>query len=444
MAAPFPSAIFWLCAALLATAIIAGGSSQFGMVSTAVVELASLPVLGLASWTVARRRFTGIAWPLGILVVGAAIAAAQMIPLPLDLWRALPGRPNALAAIAAAGGDPSWLPASLAPDATARALLSLLPGAAIFLAASALDGSARRKLVWLLLGLGGVSAVVGLAQATGRVPSAYTVTNQGMAVGFFANRNHLASLLCLCLPFAAAIVRPAHRGYSRGLRNSAITAAATGSLLLLGVAATGSRAGLMLAVLGLLGAAALLSRGRIQTAAERPWLPALLAIGAVLALAALQFTRIGAFDRVGVLDEGRSIVTATTLATAGKYAPIGSGLGTFVPAYAAAEPLKALTSEYFNHAHDDWAELWLEGGIFLALVILAFLAWFALASRSAWRKSTGAVSSGDAALARAASVAISLAWIHSAADYPLRTIAMIAVFGLACALLTPASDYRCR
>ena len=435
MTAPPPSAIFWLCAALVVTAIVAGGSSQFGMVSTAVVELASLPLLGLAGWIVARRRFAGIGWPLGVLAAGTAIAAAQMVPLPLDLLRALPGRSEAL--VATASGHPFWLPASLAPDATARALLSLLPGTAIFLAASTLDGSARSKLVWLLLGLGGVSAIVGLAQATGRVPSAYTVTNPGMAVGFFANRNHLASLLCLCVPFAVAIVRPRRRGDSRDQRKSAMAAAAIGALLLLGVAATGSRAGLMLAVLGLLGAAAVLARGRSQTVAQRPWIPALVAVGAVLTLAALQFTRIGAFGRVGVLDEGRSVVTAVTLATAGKYAPIGSGLGTFVPAYAAAEPLKALTSEYFNHAHDDWAELWLEGGIFLALVILAFLAWFVLASRSAWQKSAGSGSSSDAALARAASVAIGLALIHSAADYPLRTIAMMAVFGLACALLTP-------
>ena len=438
MTAPLPTAIFWLCAALLVTAVLAGGSSQFGMLSTVVVELASLPLLGLGGWFVASRRPAGVAWPVGILAAGVLVTAAQLIPLPVDLWRDLPGRADATAAIAAAGNGPSWLAASLAPSATTRSLLCLLPGVAIFLGASTLDSAARRKLVWLLLGLGAVSALVGMAQATGRVPSAYTVTNPGMAVGFFANRNHLASLLCLCLPFAAALTWPSHRHDGKDVSRIAVVASAIGALLLLGVAATGSRAGLMLAVLGLFGAVALILRGRPQSKAGRAWIPALLAIVAILALAGLQFTRVNAFDRVGTLDEGRAVVTATTLAMAGKYAPIGSGLGTFVPAYATAEPRSALTSEYFNHAHDDCDELWLEGGVFLGLVVVGFLGWLILAARSAWRKSGRGESSGAPALARAASVAIGLALVHSAADYPLRTTAMMAAFGFACALLTPA------
>ena len=439
MATPLPTAIFWLSAALLVTAILAGGSSQFGMVSTVVVELASLPLLGLAGWNAARRGFAGMGWPLAILAAGVAIAAAQLIPLPIDLWRALPGRADAMTAIAATGGHLAWRAASLAPAATVRSLLSLLPGIALFLAVGAMDGSARRKLAWLLLGLAGISAIVGMAQATGRVPSAYTVTNPSMAVGFFANRNHLASLLCLCLPFVAALARPADRHAPEHARSSGIAAAATGALLLLGVATTGSRAGLMLAVLGLLGAAAIVWRGRTHKGeGGKPWILVVLAIGAVLVLASLQFTRISAFGRVGVLDEGRASVTAATLAAAGKYVPIGAGLGAFVPAYEAAEPLSTLTSEYFNHAHDDWAELWLEGGAFLAVVAAAFVAWCAVAAHAAWRSSADVDYSGAPAFARAASIAIGLALIHSAADYPLRTTAMMTAFAFAGALLTPA------
>ena len=85
MTAPLPTAIFWLCAALLVTAVLAGGSSQFGMLSTVVVDLASLPLLGLGGWFVASRRPAGVAWPVGSLAAGVLVTAAQLIPLPVDL-----------------------------------------------------------------------------------------------------------------------------------------------------------------------------------------------------------------------------------------------------------------------------------------------------------------------------------------------------------------------
>jgi O-antigen ligase len=163
----------------------------------------------------------------------------------------------------------------------------------------------------------------------------------------------------------------------------------------------------------------------------------LAAIGVVAVVGILQFSRVGAFDqKAGAFDEGRFVVTATTLAAAAAYAPIGSGLGTFATVYTAAEPAALLSPEYVNHAHNDWAELWLEGGVPIAVVLAAFLVWYALMGFRACMADDASIAQ-DVDLARAAFAAVGLLLIHSTVDYPLRTGAMMAVFGFACALLVP-------
>ena len=50
------------------------------------------------------------------------------------------------------------------------------------------------------------------------------------------------------------------------------------------------------------------------------------------------------------------------LAAASDYLPFGSGVGTFQPVYQSVEPLSMLQSAFWNHAHNDYLELWLETG----------------------------------------------------------------------------------
>jgi hypothetical protein len=164
--------LFGLCAITFAGAIVAGGSSQHSMISTAVAQLASLPLLGVDLWLCLAGRLRHAVWPIAILAAGLAVGAAQLVPLPIPLWRALPGRAVVLGDIVAAGGAiPAFLPASLDPGGTARALIALLPGVAIFLGVAALRNAYRRGLIWLALGLGALSAVVGLALRRARWPA---------------------------------------------------------------------------------------------------------------------------------------------------------------------------------------------------------------------------------------------------------------------------------
>ncbi len=431
-----------LAGATLAVALLAGGSSQPAMISTATAELFSLPLLGFALWLATGGGLGRARWPAAILAAGVAIGAAQLVTLPVAVWRILPGRAAALADMVAAGSAPRFLAVSLDPGATARALAALSPAIAIFLGVAVLGGAARRRLIWLVLALGVLSAFIGIAQATGRMSSFYAVTNPGFAVGFFANRNHFAALMYALLPMAAAMaapVRSGEDGQGRWRTGALIAAAAMAGVYLLALAACRSRAGMALGVVALIGAWAVFRVGRGGGRRTGGWAPGLIIVAAIVAFSLLQFTRVGllASGRSLPLDEGRGAFTMTTLHASAHYAPLGAGLGAFVPAYEASEPVSTLTSEYINHAHDDWAELWLDGGVPMAAVVAAFLAWLVMAARRAWSRATDVAS---ALPGRAGSIVVGLLLVHSTVDYPLRTAAMSALFALACALMVPPPD----
>ena len=105
-----------------------------------------------------------------------------------------------------------------------------------------------------------------------------------------------------------------------------------------------------------------------------------------------------------------------------------------MPVYASVEPIDTMKFAFWNHAHNDLVELWLETGVLGAAVLLAFLLWWAAASWRIWR----AAPSGGDSLAQAAGIVTTLLMVHSLADYPLRTLALAGVFALACALMEKA------
>ena len=81
------------------------------------------------------------------------------------------------------------------------------------------------------------------------------------------------------------------------------------------------------------------------------------------------------------------------------------------------------------HAHNDYAELALETGVPGIFIMLLFLAWWGGAVWRVWRS----VEAGP--FARAASIASAAILAHSLVDFPLRTAAISACFGMCLALL---------
>ena len=70
--------------------------------------------------------------------------------------------------------------------------------------------------------------------------------------------------------------------------------------------------------------------------------------------------------------------------------------------------------------------------------MLAFLAWWVRAGFSVWRKDRGRP------FVRAATIASGAILLHSLVDYPLRTAALSACFGMCLALMAGAARVRQR
>jgi O-antigen ligase len=442
--------IFYLSAAALVSCLLLGGGTIAGLLSDAALELLAIPVLLVALARLAEDRpsLTRLRWALLFCTGLILVPALQLVPLPPRLWTQLPGRSGEAAAFDLLQTSLPWMPISVSPAATRLSAISLVPPVAIFLAVIALGARERRRLSLLVLGVGSVSAFFGLAQVA-QGPSSplrfYEVTNETEAVGFFANRNHFAAFLyCLIVLTAAWITEAANTSSSGNRRfgNTRIMALVGGFtllvILLAAEAMARSRAGLGLTIAALLGGMALALADRRTTSGITP-IRLFMAAAALAAMFVVQFTLYRLLERFyDPLRDSRIVFAQVTAAAAKSLMPFGSGVGTFVPVYAAFEkPQDALLDTYVNRAHNDFLELWLEAGVAAMVLMALFFVWLIRRSLKVWRRNPD-VPQLDLSLQRSGTIIIGLIVAHSALDYPLRTGAMMAVLALACALLTDA------
>lgn len=419
--------------------LVLGGASAAGVVANAVLQLVAIALIGAI---VALGTLPPIAASLRTLLLlvtaFAVMLLLQLIPLPYPIWTALPGRTPIVEAFALAAAGRPWLPISLTPDATIAALLSLLPATAMILAVSNAPRTGRRDAIAVLLGAAILSVLLGCLQGAGGVESplyAYAFTNRGSAVGLFANRNHLGTLMLCALPFVAALARQNPRIVPRVIAGVAGLVIASGAIL------TGSRASIGLLLPILAGCAAIALHGRhvapANGRAASGW-PANGRLGlaagfGLLAAGAFVLLVHGTAGEDPARSQHRGAITATTLRAATDVLPFGSGGGSFTAVYPAYEAAAAVTPEYTNHAHDDYAEMLLEFGIPGALLISTVVTAWLTRAWAVWK-----IPGADGDRARAGAVAIGAILLHSLVDYPLR---IAAVAGLAAALLaTPIAS----
>ncbi len=421
-------------AVLLALSFVFGGASRDHALRLAVVELAALPLLVLgAKQLIDTGRWRDHRFALGLLAAAIAIPLIQLVPLPPAVWTSLPGRDEMVLALQLAGLQPGWSPLSLAPDQTWRAALALAPPAAIFIAALSLDYEWRERLIQLCIAGAVLGILLGAAQLASGGERLYpwSTTSAGSVNGFFANRNHLASYLLVTTPFALTLGAATLRRRNR--RTSALWFGALfAGLVVVALAAIRSRAGITLLAPVMLASllAAWIAAGR-----GRPG-PGLLvfvgSIGAALtAVAVLALPPI--LERFDTQHSGESRFDRWPLVaeTAQTYLPLGSGIGSFDPVYRSVEPLQELDSTFFNQAHNEYLEIWLETGWLGIGTVIAFLIWFGRRCWSAW----GASASRERAMQRAASIGIAVLLLHSVGDYPLRTTTLAVMLALCCGLL---------
>lgn len=424
-------------AILLALSFVFGGASREHALRLALVELAALPLLVMSADRIIR---TGLwrehRFALALLGGLAATPLIQLIPLPPAIWTALPGRAEMVQALDLAGLAPGWAPLTVTPDLTWQSVLAILPPAAMFLAVlSSSQAQTARMMGFYLVGAV-IAVLLGAAQLASGTERLYlwATTSAGSVTGFFANRNHLATLLLSTLPFAAVFGAAVLRRRSEQRLPLWFGALFMG-MVVIGLAAIRSRAGVILfgpvVIASLLAAWIAAGRGR-----PGPGLLALIggAAAAICAVAILALPPILARFDVQSAPEGRFEGWPIVAEASQTYLPLGSGIGSFDAVFRSVEPLEQLDPTFFNHAHNEYLETWLEAGWLGAALIIAFLIWYGRRLWAAWK----AGPSRERDLQRAASIALLAMLVHSGVDYPLRTATLAVLFALCAAILEKA------
>lgn len=424
---------FYLFACLLL-----GGSSRAPW-SNMVLQLGAGAIIGWA--VMARPRYkagrpgTQLAVMLFVLV---AIIGLQLIPLPPAAWSALPARDAVAHGFELLDMPLPWLPLSLSPYDTLASALWLLPPLAV-LAGVVRLGAYRETwmaLAILLAALAGV--ILGTLQFAGTsdAPSSwylYSITNEGAAVGFFANSNHMAILLVATVPFVVALYQArSDRTSTRRARASAGKAAILAGammVILVGIVLNGSLAGYALGAIALI--ASVFVRIRLEGTRAK-WGLAAVGLGGLLAIAAIFISPIqNNLTATGVETDYSSRYTSFTnsLRVAADYFPVGSGVGTFADVYPAYENSAWVDRWYVNHVHNDYIELALETGLPGIILMIWFVLWWIERTVAIWR------APNIDHFARAATIASAAIMLHSLVDFPLRTTAIASLFASCIAIM---------
>lgn len=423
----------------LLACLLLGGASAAGFTGNLLLQIAGLPLIGWAVWQLLQQGVAPpIRVPLALLGLLIAIAVLQLVPLPPGVWTVLPGREGVVEGYRLLGISLPWLPLSLAPGESLASLLWLLPAFAAFLAVIVLGAFRGLGIAATIVIVTIVSIALGAVQVVGGGGAYfYQITNYGVAVGFFANGNHNATLLLVCIPFLAAWQTALLKRARSSRKASAIRllVSAAYAMILVGLLINASLAGIGLCVPVTLGT-------WLVFGSQRPALrPGLVTVAVAATIASLLTIAIGPFgnnlwgEQKKNVELTRQTSFALTWRVTGDYLPFGSGIGSFQPIYRTQEPLSSVTTTYMNHAHSDWLELLLETGIAGICFAALFLIWWASRVRTIWRAEE------PDRFAQAAAIATAAIMLHSIVDYPLRTAALSAVFATCVGLMSGVRPY---
>lgn len=418
---------------LLAIALLLGGGSSLFPFHRMVVELAAVLVL---AWFCLRPRqaVPGRAAKAALVLIALAmlLLLAQVLPLPPSLWKALPGRADQLAVYAAVGEPDRWAPLSLNPAATRDAIAFFLAPVAMFVAAMRSGRDAQRRLLWIIAAFCLLNGMLVVLQFQGLSWLTPYSSYERPGTGLFANKNHSALFIVAAMPAVVWVIMNERQDVALSTRRW--IAAAITAFLSLTVVGCLSRAGLAMLPLGVLLATMMIVPPRLDK--RRAALVLGGGISATLLLVLLlPNTAVGAqalarFDTQSDLRYQFWPVVAMAIKT---YFPAGSGFGTFQPVFAAIEPMSIVKPTFVNHAHSDYMEIALEGGLAGIALVVGFLVWFVASAFVRLRVCRPGMA-GFAPLGIAVAGVIELL-LHSILDYPLRTLALAMLVGVYCAIL---------
>jgi len=433
----------WPLPVAIVVAMLIGGASRADVVSLLLLRPLSALLFVYAFFFHGRAAFQRSPMLMIFALCALALASLHVVPLPPGIWSGLPGREIAVDVYRVAGMPLPWLPLSMSPAGAWNALFSLLLPFGVLVLALAASGGEQLRALRVVLVMGLISGGIGLLQILGPPHGAlyfYDVTNDGSAVGLFANRNHQAVLLASLFPLLAMHVSLLDNSRGRLQLHWVLSIAAAAFIAPL-ILVIGSRNGLFLGVAGLVLAFWVFDRKVSRSAPKEsarlaryaPW--AVIGGLLLLSLTTVLLSRGEAFQRLVDLDASedlRVLALPTIWQITRDVFPWGSGFGSFDEVYRIYEPTALLSPNYLNHAHNDWLELAMTGGLPAMLLALWGGAMFLLALLRLLRVRDGARGARSTLIAaRCSAVILLLLAIGSVVEYPARTPSL-AVLGVIC------------
>ncbi len=398
---------YYLLVWVLVTAPLFRGGNR--PVALLLLELATVALAAYVVWK--PKFFQHLSRPaiflLGLMCVFPLL---QLLPIPYDIWRILPGHELYGHALASLGGNftsVSYRPASLVPALTEYSWLALLPPMAVFLYTIGLPSERLRNVVYLFLGIAIFQVVIGLMQygVGPENPLRGNLFAEGSsAVGTYANYNHLAGLIEMALPLAIALfiatlssLHFSHKHSKKFLTklsifasfymNRTIVFGLLAAVLLTGLIFTKSRTGIMLGILVIMLCTIAFS-ARIGRSKASGLIGTISFIGASLAIQIGLVPVLNRFSLADPLHDARWSIFTSTVTAIGEFFPLGSGAGTFSQVYQRFHSPDIL-GVFVNRAHNDYLEWVMEGGVIAAvlivgLILLYLVQWLRVWKRGEW------------------------------------------------------------
>jgi O-antigen ligase len=421
---------FKVTSGLLIVALAVGGAGLSFPVLQMLLELCALGVAAYFVWTPQARLSPYARVALAFAAAVLALTLLQLVPLPPFVWHRLPGR-ELPAQVDDMLQVTRWRPWTLDVEGTVRSLLVLIPAIVLQVGCLRLRTPERMRLLWIIITFAAINAILGILQfATGGRLTPYPSAHLGFPIGLFVNRNHNAVVLLAAMPIAAALaaVQIAHGRPKLPMIAASLSVIAVFGIVVIG---TTSRMGLALLPVALVASLFLLFLGQSLWRVALPSALALAAL-AVVILVGGGFSR--SLARFSSLHDARFDYWIDVQWALGHYGFAGTGFGTFIPVYQSAESLGAITPAILNHAHNDYIELLLEGGLPAVLLLLLFFTFIGVCAIKLVRSR---VLPERALVSLAAAAGIFIFLLFSLVDYPLRMPALSCVFVVLCTLLLP-------
>lgn len=428
----FGHALFggWHWTAFVALMIVCGGTNIAYPLMRTLSGVFGAIVLA-AALTNRASRWTRPG-PTDMILGGIVVLfVIQLIPLPPALWTLLGGREPIAAIDREVFGHLLWRPISIHTEATWQTFAFLVPFLGSYLAFRS-GGEARRSAIMRGVAIGFALAVaLGLLQVAGLDflhPYPIEADNQ-FGNGFFTNHNHQATFVLMGAIMLACHGPAAAKGSIDGKLVALATAAA------LATVASGSRAGFVLMTGAALtgGLFWLVTRARTAKASGPGLRPFAWALAAAAVLSAIVSALVIGTDRytlgrVGLMEDQRFELAPIAWQATWQFWPTGSGFGTFQTPYRQVEPIEALRFLDVTHAHNDLLEALIEGGLPALILIVALSLRILVLTGRALRSQRA-----DSLTTAATGLALAIPLVHSLVDYPLRTMAVSALFAVAIA-----------